>query len=263
MIEQGELGPLVFVQGSYLQDWMTDPNVYSWRSDPAKGGASSALADIGSHWCDLAMHLSGLRITSVLADLTTVVTTRFASDSSREAFQQQDGGERHGIPVHGEDVASVLLRFDNGARGTFTVGQVLPGHKNDLRIEVNGRAGSLRWEQERQNELWLGRANRANELLPRDPSLLLPAAAKYTNLPGGHQEGWADGFRNVIADAYAWIRSDAQLSAKPAAVCTFDDARRVLCLIEAMLRSHADGGVWTEVSDSPVTTKRELQNVKG
>jgi len=73
MVERDEIGKVFFIHGQYLQDWMTDANVYSWRSDPAKGGPSSALADIGSHWCDLAEHISSARITSVLADLTTVV----------------------------------------------------------------------------------------------------------------------------------------------------------------------------------------------
>ncbi len=248
MMERGDIGPLVYVHGCYLQDWMTDANVYSWRSDPGKGGVSSALADIGSHWCDLATHMSGLRITSVLADLATVVPTRYTSGASQEAFQQKTEQERHAVAVTGEDVASVLLRFDNGARGVLTVGQVLPGHKNDLRLEINGRAGSLGWVQERQNELLVGHADRANEVLVKDPGLVLPGAAKYAHLPGGHQEGWSDAFRNVIRDGYEWIRGGVVPAEKPPTVCTFEDARRVLCVIEAMLKSHASGGVWTDVA---------------
>jgi hypothetical protein len=79
IVARGETGPMSFIHGYYLQDWMTDPNVYSWRSDPAKGGVTSALGDIGSHWCDLAEHVSGLNIVSVLADLTTVVPVRYSS----------------------------------------------------------------------------------------------------------------------------------------------------------------------------------------
>src|ERR1700758_1606459 len=77
-----ETGPLSFIHGYYLQDWMNDPNVYSWRSDPAKGGLTSAVGDIGSHWCDLAEHVSGSKIVSVLADLTTVVPIRYSSGAS-------------------------------------------------------------------------------------------------------------------------------------------------------------------------------------
>ncbi len=161
MIAGDEIGRVVFIHGHYLQDWMTSDKVYSWRSDPAKGGVSSALADIGSHWCDLAEHTSGQRITAVLADLTTVVKTRYSAGASAEAFVSASDGERTPVEVTSEDLASVLLRFDNGAKGCLTVGQVLPGHKNNLEIELNGRTASLRWNQEHQNELWVGRQDQA------------------------------------------------------------------------------------------------------
>ena len=238
-----ELGDLVYVHGHYLQDWMTDETVYSWRMDPLKAGPSSALADIGSHWCDLAEHITGMRIAGVLTDRTTVVNTRYRAETSAEAFGRGSGGELHPVAIHGEDLATVLLRFENGARGSLKVGQVLPGHKNDLLIEVNGREGSLRWEQEHQNEIWLGRHDAANSTLTKDPSLLGEEAATYARLPGGHQEGWADAFHNVIADIYRCIRDGSTAHRRPT-VCTFADATRTACIIDAMLRSAADGGVW-------------------
>jgi predicted dehydrogenase len=94
MVAKGEVGDVSFVHGYYLQDWMTDPNVYSWRADPAKGGSTSALGDIGSHWCDLAEHVSGLKIHSVLADLTTVIPVRYTTGASGEAFSGTSSGER-------------------------------------------------------------------------------------------------------------------------------------------------------------------------
>jgi predicted dehydrogenase len=248
MVASGECGQLSFVHGFYLQDWMTDPNVFSWRSDPAKGGASSALGDIGSHWCDVAEHVSGLKIASVLADLTTVIPTRFSAGGSAEAFSSKSGGERTPVEVHSEDLASVLLRFENGAKGSFSVGQVLPGHKNDLQLEVNGRSLSLKWRQEEQNELWIGHHDRPNEIMAKDPSLVSPQALRYIHLPGGHQESWADAFRNLMADAYAWIRAGATPETKPDMLPTFEDGYRSTLLIDAMLRSHAAGGVWQSVS---------------
>lgn len=246
MIVDDDLGPLAFVHGQYLQDWMTDEQVYSWRMDPSKGGTSSALADIGSHWCDLAEHVTGLRIESVLADLSTVVGTRYAG-GSMEAFAAGSSADRKEIAIKSEDTASILLRFDNGASGSLKVGQVLPGHKNDLELEVNGRKHSIRWRQENQNELWIGSYDQANRILPKDPSLMKPEVRKYAHLPGGHQEGWADAFRNIIADAYEWIRSGADTSSKPATVCDFAGGHRVCCIVEAMIASHAAGGVWTRV----------------
>ena len=248
MVVNGECGQLSFVHGFYLQDWMTDPNVFSWRSDPAKGGASSALGDIGSHWCDVAEHVSGLKIASVLADLTTVIPTRYSAGGSAEAFSSKSGGERTPVEVQSEDLASVLLRFENGAKGSFSVGQVLPGHKNDLQLEVNGRSLSLKWRQEEQNELWIGHHDRPNEIMAKDPSLVSPQALRYTHLPGGHQESWADAFRNLMADAYAWIRAGATPDTKPDMLPTFEDGYRSTLLIDAMLRSHAAGSVWQSVS---------------
>src|ERR1700758_2955869 len=164
MVARGETGDLSFIHGCYLQDWMTDPNVYSWRSDPAKGGATSALGDIGSHWCDLAEHVSGLKVVSVLAELTTVIPVRYSSGGSAEAFSKSAAAERIPMETRSEDLASVLLRFENGAKGCFSVGQVLPGHKNDLQLEVNGRSCSLKWKQEEQNELWIGHHDRPNSV---------------------------------------------------------------------------------------------------
>ena len=251
MIARGETEAVSFVHGHYLQDWMADPNVYSWRSDPAKGGVSSALGDIGSHWCDLAEHVSGLKIASVLADLTTVIPTRYSSGGSAEAFSTKSGGERTPVQVRSEDLASVLLRFEGGAKGSFSVGQVLPGHKNDLELEVNGRACSLKWKQEQQNELWIGHYNKPNSLMAKDPSLVSPEVLPYIHLPGGHQESWADAFCNLIRDAYKWIGEGGRPETKPAMLPTFDDGYRSTCVVEAMLRSHAAGSIWEKVAYAP------------
>jgi predicted dehydrogenase len=241
MIAKGKLGPTVFVHGCYLQDWLTDARAYSWRLDPKLGGASSALGDIGSHWCDLAEHVTGARITAVLADLHTVVPVREAA--------------RRKIKITSEDLASVLLRFDNGARGCVTIGQVLPGHKNDLRLEVNGRLASLAWRQEQPNELWIGHQAKANTLLTRDPALLDPGARGYAHLPAGHPEAWSDAFGNLMADAYAWIRRGGTPETKPAALPTFADGYRNSLLVDAMLKSHAAGGVWQHIED-PLESRR-------
>ena len=247
MAAAGDLDAIRYVHGQYLQDWLADESVYSWRMDPARGGASAALLDIGSHWCDLAEHVTGLKITAVLADLTTVVATRMKP--------ARNGAKRERVKVTSEDLASVLLRFDNGARGCLKVGQVLPGHRNDVQLEVNGRSASLRWLQERQNELWIGRYAQPDQVLHKDPAQLAGDARRYARLPGGHQEAWSDAFFNLIADAYRWIADGGAPNKKPLPLPTFVDGWRSACLIEAMLRSHAAGGVWTEPAES--SAKRE------
>ncbi|MGA7437681.1 MAG: Gfo/Idh/MocA family oxidoreductase [Luteibacter sp.] len=259
MVAKGKIGASVFVHGCYLQDWLTDERAYTWRLDPKLGGASSALGDIGSHWCDLAEHVTGARITAVLSDLHTVVPVREVPATSAKAFAGATKKAAQKRKITSEDLATVLLRFNNGARGCVTVGQVLPGHKNDLRLEVNGREASLAWRQEQPNELWIGNHAKPNTVLTRDPSLLDPAARGYAHLPAGHPEAWADAFRNVIADAYAWIRSGAIPGKKPAALPTFADGYRNSLVIDAMLKSHAAGGIWQPVEDplEPTRTTRK------
>jgi predicted dehydrogenase len=249
-VAKGQIGSPRFLHGYYLQDWLIKDTDYSWRLEPDKGGTSSALGDIGSHWCDLAQHISGLRITHVLGDITTVIPKRKKPRGSREAFQASGAAEDVDVvDIAVEDLASVMLRFDNGAKGSFSVGQVCAGHKNDLVLEICGAAASLRWRQEHQNELWLGHRDRANEILQKDPSLLDPAVRHYAHLPGGHQEAWADAFCNLMRDIYGFIAEGRKPGdAHPPAFATFEDGYRANCVIEAILSSAKAGGVWTKVA---------------
>ena len=249
-IARGDIGTPHFLVGHYLQDWLIKDTDYSWRLEPDKGGASSALGDIGSHWCDLAQHISGLKITHVLGDITTVIAKRKKPVGSREAFQAAGGNEQvELVDISVEDLASVLLRFDNGAKGSFSVGQVCAGHKNDLILEICGGGGSIRWRQEHQNELWLGHRDRPNELLQKDPSLIASEAQPYAHLPGGHQESWADAFTNIMRDIYGFIAAGRKPSdPHPPAFATFEDGHRANCIVEAVLESAKKGSVWTKVS---------------
>jgi predicted dehydrogenase len=209
------------------------------------------MGDIGSHWCDLVQHVTGQRIVEVLADLSTVVPARIKPSGSREAFAQHGGAHGETVRIASEDLATVLLRFDGGAKGCVSVGQVCAGHRNDLWFEANGRTGSLRWRQEQQNELWIGRRGVANSVMPKDPELLAPAAAAYAHLPGGHQEAWSDAFANVIRDVYGAIALAADgrrpAEVRPPAFATFEDGYHSACVVEAVLDSHRRGGVWTKV----------------
>jgi predicted dehydrogenase len=230
MIAAGEIGPVHFVHGAYLQDWLLLPSDTNWRLDSALGGESSAFADIGSHWCDLVQHVTGQRIVSVLADLTSVVDTR-----------------------QSEDLASVLVHFDGGAKGAVNVGQVCAGHKNGLWFEANGALASLRWLQQEQNELWIGRRHAANAVLPKDPTFLAPGARAYAHLPGGHQEAWADAFCNVMRDVYTFIRDGKRPSdPHPPAFATFEDGYRAACIVDAVLESHRNGSGWTSVREKVI-----------
>jgi predicted dehydrogenase len=257
LVAAGDIGAVHFVHGAYLQDWLLEPSDFSWRLEPERGGPSVAFGDIGSHWVDLVQHVTGRRIEAVLAELTTVVPVRRKPETSREAFAPTGAADAEPFHVRGDDLASVLLWFEGGAKGCVSVGQVCAGHKNDCWFEVNGASGSLRWNQERQNDLWIGRRHEANARLQKDPALLSPHAARYAHLPGGHQEGWSDAFTNICRDVYLTIADaervdrdahlDTHADAQQTAMATFEDGYRAACLVEAVLDSHRRGGVWTTV----------------
>ena len=249
MIKKGEIGPPRFIHGSYLQDWLLYETDYSWRLEPDKGGESSAMGDIGSHWCDLAQHVSGLRITHVLADLTTVVPVRKKPLGSRNAFAKAGADDQvEDVTIAVEDLCSVLVRFENGAKGAFSVGQITAGHKNDLVLEVNGSQASIRWHQEQQNELWIGHRSTGNMILQKDPSLMDPEVAGIAKLPGGHQEAWPDAFRNVLRAVYEHIVEGRPMQDRVPMFASFEDGWRANAVIDAVLASHRNGNVWTEVA---------------
>jgi predicted dehydrogenase len=249
MIQRGYLGEVHFVHGNYLQDWLLYPNDYNWRLEK-QGGEARAVADIGSHWCDLIGYLTGARISEVLGEYTTLYQTRQKPRGSREAFATGGGDEQYDeYLVETEDFASVLLRFENGMKGAFSVSQVSAGHKNGLEVEINGRQASLAWKQERPNELWIGRRNEPNGYLLKDPSLLDPSVRHYAALPGGHGEAWADAFRNLLRNIYTFIAEGRSMEKDRDKIDfpTFEDGLESNCVVEAITRSAKAGGVWTKV----------------
>lgn len=253
-VRAGDLGALHAVRGSYLQDWLLGAGDTNWRVDPARGGASRAVADIGSHWVDLAEVLTGCRLEAVMAQLGTVHGRRPGRPSA-ETFAGRDGEEDGDgwAPVATEDQAALLLRFAGGLQGSLTLSQVAAGHKNALDLSLDGTDGSATWRQERPDQLFIGRRDRPSELVSRDARQLSAEAAGVARLPAGHNEGWGDGLRNLLAAAYSDIRrrrgEDAP-SPPPDGMPlpTFDDGVRHLAFVEAALRSAADGR-WVSVTE--------------
>ena len=252
MIAGDELGTPRFVTGSYLQDWLLEDTDWNWRLVPEEAGALRAVADIGSHWLDLAQFVVGQPIVEVMADLHTFVPVRRHPEGPVETFAAAAvEGELVEEPMSSDDAAGILLRFANGARGTLGVSQVSAGRKNAITIEVDGSESAAAWYSEEPDQLWIGHRGRPNEQLARDPGLLAPAAAAVSQYPGGHVEGYPDTFRGLFSRVYADVARGSR-SAQPD-YPTFADGHDVLRVTEAIARSTAERR-WVAVDRGKATS---------
>jgi len=202
VLAAGGLGEVRFVTGHYFQDWLFHDTDWNWRLEPDKGGALRAVGDIGSHWLDLMAFVTGQPIVAVMADLATFVTARREPTGPVETFSTERSAETIARDMGTEDVAAILLRFANGARGTLAVSQISAGRKNSLQWEIDGSAGSAAWDSETPDHLWLGHRDRPNEILLRNPALMGEAGRAAAALPGGHVEGFGDTFAALFRAIY-------------------------------------------------------------
>ncbi|GAB4580332.1 MAG: Gfo/Idh/MocA family oxidoreductase [Anaerolineales bacterium] len=246
-VRAGELGDrLYIIQGSYLQDWLLYDTDWNWRLEPDLGGNLRAVADIGSHWMDLVTFITGTKITHVFADFETFIPVRRKPTKHIETF----GGKIEVAqayeekPIHTEDYAAVLLKFDNGARGVMSVAQVASGRKNRLFFEINGSQSSLMWDSENPNELMIGHRSGPNQVIIKDPSLISEPARWSASYPGGHAEGFPDTFKQLHSAVYRYI--SAEDFTAPADFPTFQDGHNTLAVDAAILKSAKMGG-WVEV----------------
>ena len=215
-VDAGELGAVHAVRGSYLQDWLLQEAAVDWRLDPGRGGASRAIADIGTHWVDLAEMTAGRRLEAVAVQV----------------------GRLHRRAT--EDHAGMLLRFAGGIQGTCVVSQAAGGHRGDMELSLDGSAASATWRKERPDELWLGTLAEGLTRIARDSELVSPAARALAALPAAPNESR----RNLLAAAYAAISGDGRPPAAP--LPTFEDGVRHLRFVAAALES-ATGDAWEAV----------------
>ncbi len=238
IIARGLIGEPRLIYGSFLQDWLFYPSDWSWRLDPAQSGDLRVVADIGTHWLDIAMFLTGRKVTELCADLATVVPIHHRPHGRVESFQESESKDFDEVKITTEDYASILLRFKGDLRGVLTVSQVSAGHKARLNFEVNGSEGSLAWNAEEPNTLWMGKRKEPNQTMIKDPALMSPAARGYAAYPGGHAEGYPDTFAQLFKDFYAYVAA-GDLSA-PRSFPTFETGHEELLLCDAIALSHRD-----------------------
>jgi predicted dehydrogenase len=247
LVATGAIGEPRFVTGRYHQDWLLRDTDWNWRLDSQRQGVLRAVADIGSHWLDLARFLTGQQVVEVLADLHTFIPERNHPVGDVETFGVatiDDGVERVRESMVSDDAAGLLLRFDGGGRGVCSVSQVSAGRKNTLEWEVDGLESALAWRSEDPEHLWIGHRGRANEVVAKDPSIMEPAGVAASGYPAGHVGGYPDTFRALFAAVYRDVAAGAR-SAAPG-YPTFADGHDAMAVCDAVAES-ARTGTWTKV----------------
>lgn len=241
--ESGDLGELLLVHGSYLQDWLVSPDASTWRVDPATGGASRAFADIGSHWADLAEFVSGERFTVLSASTTIAYPTR--PTASGPSFSGVVDGDR--VPVATEDIAVATFRTARGILANTVISQVSAGRKNRLWLELDGSRKSAVFDQEQPESVWFGTENGAT-VLRRGEGEVAGDQARLNRTPPGHPQGWPDAFSAFCADTYAAVKGETREG-----LPTVEDGLRSVEIIDALLRSAVSGN-WTTIGPAAATS---------
>lgn len=231
LVEQGKLGNVRVVQVEYPQEWLTeaaadDNKQASWRTDPARSGAAGCLGDIGTHAFQLARFITQQKLSAVSADLTSFVDGRLVDDN-----------------VH------ALLRFDGGAKGMLWSSQVAPGCENGLRIRVFGDKAGIEWAQENPNELWFAELNKPRQRITRRGDIGSEIAARGIRTPGGHPEGYLEGFANLYKDIADILvaRQQGESHFLQDWVPNIDTGVEGMRFIQAVLDSSKKDGAWTKL----------------
>jgi predicted dehydrogenase len=232
MVRAGTIGPIRKVVVEYHQGWLatqleaTAHKQADWRVDPARSGIAGAMGDIGSHAENLVEAVTGLQIEQLCADLTAFGPGRRLDDD-----------------------ASILLRFEGGARGVLLASQIEVGCENDLRLRVFGERGSLDWRQEAPNELIHSRLDGPRTVLTTNSPWLSDAAKRACRLPAGHPEGFIEAFANLYAGVAADIRSRLEhgVPVQDAEYPRVEDGARGVRFIEKVVASSHTNGAWTKM----------------
>jgi predicted dehydrogenase len=232
MVQNGDLGEIRVVQVEYPQDWLTEPAERSgskqaeWRTDPKRSGAGGAIGDIGTHAYNLAGFVTGLKAEKLLAQLTTFVDGRLLDDD-----------------------VQIMLRYQGGARGSLWASQVAVGNENGLKLRVYGSKGGIEWTQADPNYLWFTKFGAPKQLLTRAGAGATSAAARVSRIPGGHPEGYLEGFATIYSEAAKAINAARLGTPLDSAVIypTVDDGVDGMRFIDAAVASSRDGNVWRDI----------------
>jgi predicted dehydrogenase len=238
MVADGLLGAIQLVQVEYVQGGKAgerDPDrdgALPWRYDPVRGGPSLVLGDIGTHAHNLVRFITGLEVSEVAAEVGHIVANRLV-----------------------DDYAGALLRFDNGARGSFWVTQAAAGVENCLRLRVSGTKGTVEWMQEVPTQLSFKPLGAPAEIRTPNGPGTLALARRASRIVAGHPEGFHEGFANIYSDAAEAIAARrAQVDPDPLALVFPNavDGVKGVAFVEAAIASSVENGAWTTVQGIPI-----------
>lgn len=231
MVKRGDLGEIRLVQMEYPQDWLAEPieqtgqKQAAWRTDPARSGVGGSTGDIGTHAYQLGCFISGLELDELAADVHTFVPGRQLDDN-----------------------AHVMLRFKGGAKGMLWCSQVASGNENALKVRVYGSKGGLEWEQENPNYLWYTPLGEPKRLLTRGGAGAMDVAARVSRTPGGHPEGYLEGFATIYSEAARAIQAKRDGKKVDPAVLypTVADGLKGVQFVTACIASSKRNGAWVK-----------------
>lgn len=237
LVRRGAIGNVRKVLVEYIQDWLMEPiertgsKQASWRTDPTKSGLSGCVGDIGTHGENLLEFVTGLKISSLCADLTTFAEGRTLDDD-----------------------ANMLLRLQNGGKGILTCSQIAAGEENNLTIRVYGSKAGLEWHQMEPNTVIFKQQGQPHQLLRTGQPYMSNEAKEATRLPAGHPEGYLEAFANLYKMIIADIRRVESGQKPEGGYPNVYNGLRGMQFIVKAVESSQKGAVWV---DMPEDRKRD------
>ena len=233
LIKNGELGKIRIIKGSYLQGWLgskeeeTGENKQAeWRTDPKRSGVAGAVGDIGSHTMHLIEFISGEKLISVAADLTTFV----------------DGRKL-------EDDASIMIRMSNKIKGNLSISQVATGEENNFKLSIYGDKGALHWSQENPNYATFSKLGKPSQIITRGGPIKQDGSFSYERVPAGHPEGYLEAFAQIYSDAADVIQNKENKEELLKMLPNIDDGLHIMKFINATVDSSNNNSKWINLSE--------------
>ena len=233
LIENGALGKIRIIKGSYLQGWLGSKEEDSgsnkqaeWRTDPSRSGAAGSVGDIGSHAMHLLEFITQLKLQSVSADLTTFVEGRKLDDD-----------------------ASIMIRLNNGAKGSLSISQVATGEENNFSVAIYGDKGALKWSQENPNYAKFSQVGEASQIITRGGSIKVEGSEANVRIPAGHPEGYLEAFAQIYSDAADVIQNKENKEELLKILPNIDDGLHIMKFINATVDSSNNNSKWINLSE--------------